>query len=121
MASFFIRWLVLTVAAAVMVLLLPGMHAVGQPPILGIAAFSLFMALLNASIKPVVQTLALPFTILSFGVLALVINWLFMELASWLSLSLFDVGVTIDGFWWAVLGSIIMSIVSGIVSAAIGS
>ena len=44
-----------------------------------------------------------------------------MELASWLSLSLFDVGVTIDGFWWAVLGSIIMSIVSGIVSAAIGS
>ena len=48
MASFFIRWLVLTVAAAVMVLLLPGMHAVGQPPILGIAAFSLFMALLNA-------------------------------------------------------------------------
>ena len=114
-------WLVLTVAAAVMVLLLPGMHAVGQPPILGIAAFSLFMALLNASIKPVVQTLALPFTILSFGFLALVINWLFMELASWLSLSLFDVGVTIDGFWWAVLGSIIMSIVSGIVSAAIGS
>lgn len=121
MASFFIRWLVLTVAAAVMVLLLPGMHAVGHPPILGIAAFSLFMALLNASIKPVVQTLALPFTILSFGILALVINWLFMELASWLSLSLFDVGVTIDGFWWATLGSIIMSIVSGIVSAAIGS
>ncbi len=103
-----------------MVLLLPGMHAVGDPPILGIAAFSLFMALFNASIKPVVQALALPFSILSFGLIALIINWLFMELASWLALNLFNVGVTIGGFWWAVLGSLIMSIVSGIVSAVIG-
>ena len=111
----------MTIAAGVMVALLPGMQAKGDPPILGIAAFSLFMALINASIKPVVHVLALPLSILSLGFVALVINWLFMELASWLSLSLFDVGVTIDGFWWAVLGSIIMSIVSGIVSAAIGS
>ncbi|MUH59046.1 phage holin family protein [Bifidobacterium canis] len=120
MSSFLIRWFILTIAAAVMVLLLPGMHAVGDPPILGIAAFSLFMALFNASIKPVVQALALPFSILSFGLIALIINWLFMELASWLALNLFNVGVTIGGFWWAVLGSLIMSIVSGIVSAVIG-
>ena len=39
MKDFLIRWLVLTVAAAVMVVLLPGMTAVGQPPILGIAVF----------------------------------------------------------------------------------
>ena len=43
-----------------------------------------------------------------------------MELASWLALSLFDVGVTIHGFLWAVIGSLIMSIVSGIVNAMIG-
>ena len=78
------------------------------------------MALLNASIKPVVQTLALPFTILSFGILALVINWLFMELASWLAFSFFDVGVVISGFWWSVLGSLIMSIVSSIVAGVLG-
>lgn len=121
MKDFLIRWAILTIAAGVMVVLLPGMHAVGDPPILGVAAFSLFMALLNASIKPVVQMLALPFSILTFGILALVINWLFMELASWLALSLFGVGVSIDGFLWATLGSLIMSIVSGIVSAAFSS
>ena len=121
MKGFLIRWAILTIAAGVMVVLLPGMHAVGDPPILGVAAFSLFMALLNASIKPVVQMLALPFSILTFGILALVINWLFMELASWLAFSLFGVGVTIQGFLWAVLGSLIMSIVSGIVSAAFSS
>ena len=120
MGNFLIRWFILTIAAAVMVVLLPGMHVVGHPPILGIAAFSLFMALFNASLKPVVQMLALPFSVLTFGLLALVINWLFMELASWLAINLFDVGVTIGGFWWAVLGSLIMSLVSGIVSAAVG-
>ena len=51
------------------------------------------------------------------GIVALVINWLFMELASWLAVSIFGVGVTIDGFWWSVLGSLIMSIVSAIVGA----
>ena len=43
-----------------------------------------------------------------------------MELASWLAVSIFGVGVTIDGFWWSVLGSLIMSIVSAIVGAVIG-
>ena len=56
----------------------------------------------------------------AFGIVALVINWLFMELASWLAVSIFGVGVTIDGFWWSVLGSLIMSIVSAIVGAVIG-
>ncbi|WP_289067901.1 phage holin family protein [uncultured Bifidobacterium sp.] len=120
MGRFISRWLVMTIAAGVMVALLPGMRALGEPPVLGIAAFALFMALINASIKPIVQMLALPFSILSLGIVALVINWLFMELASWLAVSIFGVGVTIDGFWWSVLGSLIMSIVSAIVGAVIG-
>ena len=102
MSHFISRWLVLTIAAGVMVALLPGMHAIGDPPILGIGAFALFMALINASIKPIVHAIA------------------FMQLASWLAMSLFDVGVVIDGFWWSVIGSLIMSIVSTIVGGIIG-
>lgn len=109
----------MTIACAVMVVLLPGTHAVGEPPILGIAVFALFMALLNASLKPIVQLLALPFSIVTFGIVALIINWAFMELASWLSLTLFDVGVVVNGFGWAVLGSLIITIVSSIVSSII--
>ncbi|NMM98002.1 phage holin family protein [Bifidobacterium olomucense] len=120
MRQFISRWLVLTIAAAVMVAVLPGMEAVGEPPILGVAAFSLFMALINASVKPVVHMLALPISILSLGLFALILNWLFMELASYLAFSLFDVGVIIHGFWWSVLGSVIMSMVSSLVSSIIG-
>ena len=121
MTGFLSRWLVLTIAAGAMVILLPGMHPVGDPPIKGIAAFALFMALIDASIKPVARIIALPLTILTFGFILLVINWLFMRLASWLSVSLFGVGVWIGGFWWSVLGSLIMAIVASIVGSVIES
>ena len=120
MSGFVSRWLVLTVAAGVMVVLLPGMEVVGEPPVLGVAAFALFMALINASIKPVVHVLALPLSIVSLGLSALVINWLFMELASMLALGLFDVGVVVHGFGWSVLGSLVMSVVSWLVGVVIG-
>ncbi|NMM92834.1 phage holin family protein [Bifidobacterium oedipodis] len=120
MRSFLTNWLILTIAAAAMVAVIPGMTPVGDPPILGIAAFALFMALINASIKPIVHLISLPFAILTLGLVTLIINWLFMRLAGWLAVSLFGVGVIVDGFWWSVLGSLVMTIVSGIVGAIIG-
>lgn len=120
MRSFLTNWLILTIAAAAMVAVIPGMTPVGEPPILGIAAFALFMALINASIKPIVHLISLPFAILTLGLVTLIINWLFMRLAGWLAVSLFGVGVIVDGFWWSVLGSLVMTIVSGIVGAIIG-
>jgi putative membrane protein len=99
------------------VLILPGMHVIGNPPIFGFAAFALFMALINASIKPIVHLLALPFSILSLGLVALIINWLFMRLASWLAIGIFGVGVDVGGFWWSVLASIIIAIVSSIAAS----
>ena len=110
----------MTIACAVTVALLPGMVPVGTPPLLGIAAFALFMALINASIKPVAHILALPFSILSFGFFALIINWLCMLLASWLAIALLGVGVQVMGFWWSVLASAIIAIVSSIATTIIG-
>ncbi len=120
MGRFIAQWITLTIAAGVMVWLLPGMRPVGDNTLFAVGGFALFMALINASIKPIVHLLALPFSILSLGLAALVINVLFMRLASWLSVSIFGFGIAIDGFWWAVLGSLVMAIVSGIVGAIIG-
>ncbi|BDR54578.1 membrane protein [Bombiscardovia apis] len=118
MNSFLSRWLVMTISVGVMVLLLPGMTAVGKPPIFGIAAFALFMALINASIKPLIRLLTMPLTIVTFGIFSLLLNWFFMSLSSWLAIGLFGVGVHIRGFLWSILGSIIISIVNSIVTAA---
>ncbi|MEK0263650.1 phage holin family protein [Bifidobacterium mongoliense] len=120
MTRFLIHWLIMTIACAVTVVLLPGMVPVGTPPLLGIAAFALFMALINSSIKPLAHTLALPFSILTLGLVALIINWLCMRLASWLALSLFGVGVIVQGFWWSVFASLIITVVSSIAAAIVG-
>ncbi|SCB81291.1 putative membrane protein [Bifidobacterium bohemicum] len=117
----------MTIAAAVMVALLPGMRPIGEPKLLAIAVFALFLALVNAWLKPamhvVSQVLALPFSIATFGVFAiltaLVVNWLCMELASWLAIGLFGFGVYIPGFWDSVIGSIIMTVVGAIVGGLI--
>ncbi|MFT8788304.1 MAG: phage holin family protein [Bifidobacterium psychraerophilum] len=117
MGRFFGRWFTLTIAVGVMTWLLPGMIVQGSNTFISIACFALFMALINASVKPVVQLLALPLTILSFGLAALILNVMFMQLASWLSYSVFHAGIYIGGFWWAVFGSFIMMVVDGILGA----
>jgi putative membrane protein len=117
----------MTIAAAVMVALLPGMQPIGEPKLIAIAVFALFLALVNAWLKPVMhavsQVLALPFSIVTFGifaiVVALLVNWVCMELASWLAVSLFGFGVYIPGFWDSVIGSIIMTVVTSIVGGVI--
>ncbi|WEV52366.1 phage holin family protein [Bifidobacterium sp. ESL0798] len=128
MTRFFTRWIILTIAAAAMVLLIPSMQPIGTPPILGIAVFALFLALVNAVIRPILnvvtQVFALPLSIMSLGlisiILLLIVNWLCMRLASWLAVSLFGVGVYISGFFASIIGTIIMSIVSAIVDSVIG-
>lgn len=49
------RWLVVFIAAGVMVALLPGMTPIDPPVAVGVAAFAFFMAIINASIKPIVH------------------------------------------------------------------
>jgi putative membrane protein len=114
MKHFFASWFGLTIAAAIMIWLLPGMTAVGNEA-LAIIGFALFMALINASIKPFVKLLTLPITILTIGIFGLILNILFIELASWLSVSIIGVGIHIDGFWWALIGSLILTFISSIV------
>lgn len=120
MARFIGRWFSLAIAVAVVVWLIPGFDTVGNQ-VLAVTIFSLFMALINITVKPLAHLLALPLTILSLGLFSLVITVGFMNLASWLALTLFGVGVTVSSFWWSVVASAIIAIVSGIVSSAIGN
>ena len=119
MRSFLTSWLIMTIAAAVMVAVTsrhdPGRGASDSRH----RRIRLVHGVINASIKPIVHLVSLPFAILSLGLVTLIINWLFMRLASWLAVSLFGVGVFVHGFWWSVLGSLVLTIVSSIVGAII--
>ena len=91
--------------------LLPGIHI--QPFSLGaLALLGLVFGVINAIIRPMVNLLSLPLTILSLGLWQLVINALLLYLGS-----LFVSNLRIDNFLWAILGGIVMGIIGAILEA----
>ncbi|MGW0389420.1 phage holin family protein [Streptomyces sp. NPDC003042] len=72
---------------------------------------ALVFGLVNIIVKPVVKLLSLPLFILTLGLFTLVVNALMLMLTSWLAGKL-DLSFHVDGFWTAVLGGLIISIVS---------
>ncbi|GGX34954.1 hypothetical protein GCM10010353_57460 [Streptomyces chryseus] len=76
--------------------------------LLGVA---LLFGLVNFLVKPVVQLLTVPLFILTLGLITLVVNALMLLLTSWLA-EQFDLSFHVEGFWTAVLGGLIISVVS---------
>ncbi|NDV56956.1 phage holin family protein [Bacteroides sp. 519] len=72
---------------------------------------AIVLGVLNAIVKPVLQFLSFPINILTLGLFTFVINALIIMLASWIMGNNFHV----SNFWWAMLFSIIVSLVSGII------
>ncbi|MCH5690781.1 phage holin family protein [Niabella sp. W65] len=73
------------------------------------ALFALVLALLNAVVKPILVILTIPVTVFTLGLFLLVINAFMVLLAA-----NFFKGVYVDGFWWALAFSILLSLGSSI-------
>jgi putative membrane protein len=72
---------------------------------------ALVFGLVNAVVKPLVKLLTLPLFIVTLGLFTLVVNALMLLLTSWLA-DVLDLSFHVEGFWTAVLGGLIISIVS---------
>ncbi|MFJ6389153.1 phage holin family protein [Streptomyces sp. NPDC091972] len=72
---------------------------------------ALVFGLVNWLVKPVVKVLTFPLFILTLGLFTLVVNALMLLLTSWLA-DVLDLSFHVEGFWTAVLGGLIISIVS---------
>jgi putative membrane protein len=98
------RILLTALALLLTAYLIPGIEVTGVYPAI-IAA--LVLGILNVIVKPVLIILTLPITIITLGLFMFVINaGLFMFAASFID------GFTVDGFPWALLGSLIVSVIS---------
>jgi len=73
--------------------------------------FSLVLAFLNAILKPILILLTLPITILTLGIFLLVLNVLMVMLAGKMV-----EGIHIDGFWWALIFGLLLSLLSSMLS-----
>lgn len=119
--NFVARWIVTALAVAVAVWIVPGIDILATTQTwIGVALTALILSLLNISVKPVLQLLSLPVTILTLGIFYLIVNTLMLYLASWLANSLLGAGFFIAGFGSAFLASIVISIVSTILQGITG-
>lgn len=83
--------------------------------VLGYLAVGTIFGVVNVTIKPIVQILSLPLTCLTLGLFAIVINALMLLLTAWLT-ELTPVTLSIDGFLAALLGAIVVSVVSALLN-----
>lgn len=82
------------------------------PSLLAVAAI---MSVISIYVAPVVKLLSLPFIILTIGLFLLVINALMLLFAGWVA-EQFGIGFGVEGFWTAVGGAIVLSIVGSFTS-----
>jgi len=111
MKGILVRWLILTVAIMFAAYMMAGIHVKNF--------FSAFLAaailgILNAFFRPILILLTLPINILTLGLFTFIINALLLKMASGVIS-----GFEIYGFWSAVFGSLIISLVSWILSSLI--
>ncbi|MEV5972126.1 phage holin family protein [Streptomyces sp. NPDC051921] len=72
---------------------------------------ALVFGLVNFLVKPIVKLLTFPLFVLTLGLITLVVNALMLLLTSWLA-DVLDLSFHVEGFWTAVLGGLIISVVS---------
>ena len=116
--GFFVRTVAVAVALAVAAWIVPGIELVrgaGTQQLLTLIGVALIVGLVNAFVRPMVRLLTGCLVLLSFGLFLLVVNAWMLQLTSWIAGQL-GLGFRVDGFGSAMLGSIIVSLVSGVVS-----
>jgi putative membrane protein len=90
----------------------PGTNRERALTLLGVA---IIFGLVNAIVRPILRLLTLPLVVLTLGLFLLVLNALMLLLTEWIA-EQFDLAFQVDGFWSAVLGALIITIVSFLIN-----
>jgi putative membrane protein len=114
MKNFVVKTLANAAALAVAIWLLKDITLTGDNTgrkVLTLVLVALIFGVVNFVVKPVVKLLSFPLFILTLGLITLVVNALMLLLTSWLAGAV-DLAFHVNGFWTAVLGGLIVSVVS---------
>ncbi|WP_267243537.1 phage holin family protein [Streptomyces sp. PR69] len=121
MMNFVVKTIANAVALAVAIWLFQDITLTGESTgkkTMTLILVALLFGLVNVIVKPVVKLLTLPLFILTLGLITLVINALMLLLTSYLADTL-DLNFHVDGFWTAVGGALVISIVSWAMNVAL--
>jgi putative membrane protein len=90
----------------------PGTDRERALTMLGVA---IIFGLVNAIVRPILRLLTLPLVVLTLGLFLLVLNALMLLLTEWIA-EQFDLAFQVDGFWSALLGGLIVTVVSFLIN-----
>jgi putative membrane protein len=116
----FVTWLLTTAAGvAVATWVFDGIYFTGPSSgqdefnhkVLPLLLVALILGFVSNFVRPVVTFFSIPFIILTLGLFLLVINALMLMLTAWIAGG-FDIGFHVDGFWNALGGSIVITLVN---------
>ena len=113
-----IRWAIGAFSLFVAAWLVTGIRVDGGGWVI-YAVMAVILGLVNAFVRPLLKLLTCPLILLTLGLFTLVVNALTLLLSAWVANNLFSVGFYIDGFWPALWGAIIVSIVSVVLNVFI--
>ncbi len=107
-----VSWLITAVALVAAAYLVPGISVRGNDGLVAVLIMAAILGMVNVLVKPLLSVLSCGLIVLTLGLFLVVINALSLWLASWIAQNWFNVGFVVDGFWPALWGSLIVSIVS---------
>ena len=113
--------LVNALGLAVAVWAVPGIELTGDDDadrVVTLVLVALVFGLVNLVVKPLTQLVALPLYLLTLGLIAFVVNALMLWLTSWLA-GVFRLPFSVEGFWAALLGALVISFVGWLVSSLV--
>lgn len=116
LVAFVVRWLILAAAVWVAAELVDGIHLEGWRSTLIVA---LILGLLNVYVKPLLVIAGFPALIMTLGLFLIIINTALLALTAWILGKFDSIHFAIDGFWDALFGAVIISIVSWLLSTVI--
>jgi len=121
--GFLLRTLANAAALAVATWIFSGISLTGADTtqkVLTMLLVAVIFGAFNAILKPIFQIVTIPIVLLTLGLFLIVINAWMLMLTSWIA-GLLGIGWHVEGFWTAVGGAIVVSIVSFIANAVLGT
>jgi len=109
--KFLYRWVITGLALFAAASFVPGIHVEGNGWMV-FAVMALILSTVNALIRPLLKFLSCPLIILTLGLFTMIINAGTFLLASTIAVKWFNVPFTVDGFWPAFWGALVVSLVS---------
>ncbi|MEI5584581.1 MULTISPECIES: phage holin family protein [unclassified Agromyces] len=79
---------------------------------------ALIFGVVNATIGTAIRIVAFPLYVLTLGLISFIVNGLLLLIVHWLS-GLMGFGLEVDGFWWGVLGALVLGLISWLIGLVV--